>query len=181
MKKLSLFGLIGALALPLVVSARPAGAAEVKVIARAAGDNDPFVWSWVDGADGKLSIDEKTAAQLHDMFAGAQYLFTDQNTILVGRLQGQELKPIVPPVVEVHNEAQTYFLAHVRSQDKTLFLDGTIIRFKDEPTKGFAQWNLLLITKSGATISSKIEQELTFAANNTNPDPEPSPSPFPLQ
>jgi hypothetical protein len=181
MKRLSLFGLIGALALPLVASARPAAAAEVKVVARASGDNDPFVWSWVDGADGKLTIDDKIAAQFHDVFAGVQYLFTSQNTILLGRLQGQELKPIVPTVYEVHNEAQTYYLTHVRSQDKTLFLDGTIIRFKDEPTKGYAQWNLLLITKSGSTISSMIEQELTFAANATNPEPDPGPGPLPLQ
>ena len=169
MKKLSLFGLVCALALPLVTSARPAAAAELKVVARATGDNDPFVFTWVDGADGKLRTDAQAAGVSHAAFAGAQYLFTDQGTIIIGRIQGQDLKLVVPPINEAHNEAGTFFVTHVRSGDKTLFLDGTINRYRDDPTQGFAQFNLLMVAKDGTTISTLIQQDLTFPASNTTP------------
>jgi hypothetical protein len=105
----------------------------------------------------------------HAAFAGAQYLFTDQGSIIIGRLQGQELKLVVPPIAEMHNEAQTFYVTHVRSGDKTLFLDGTIRRYQDDPSQGFAQFNLLMVAKDGTTISTLIQQDLTFPANNTSP------------
>jgi hypothetical protein len=170
MKKLSLFTLICALALPLVASVRPAAAAEVKVVASATGDNDPFVFTWIDSADGKLSVSAQASGVSHAAFAGAQYLFTEQGSIIIGRLQGQDLKMVVPMIAEAHNETGTFYVAHLRTPDKTLFVDGTIRRYEDDPAHGFAQFNLLMVAKDGSTISTLIQQDLTFAGNNPGPN-----------
>jgi len=178
MKHLSLLGLAMAFPLPLVAAPRPAAAASVTAVAQAVGESDPFVFTWVDGTDGKLSINDQVASQIHDMFAGAQYLVTDKGQLIVGQLQGQELKAIVPPTAVVKNQANTFFISHIRSQDKTLFLDGTIDRFQSDPTKGYAQFNLTLVAKDGSTISTLVQQLLTFPSSAPAPT-APAPNSFP--
>jgi hypothetical protein len=181
MKHLSLLGLAIAFALPVVVAPRPAAAAEtVTAVARAVGETDPFVFTWVDGADGKLSVNNQIAGQIHDMFAGAQYLVTDKGQLILGQVQGQELKAITPTSAVLKNQDGTFFISHVRSQDKTLFLDGTIDRFRSDMTKGYAQFNLTLVAKDGSTISTVVQQMLTFPSSAPAPNPSaPAPSPFP--
>src|SRR5262249_31204511 len=67
MKTLTLFGMILALALPLV-AARPAAADEPGIVAWATGDTDPFVVSWKDqGSSDYTQIGPNNAA--HSIFA----------------------------------------------------------------------------------------------------------------
>lgn len=183
MKHLSLLGLAMAFALPVVVAPRPAAAAEtVTAVARAVGEADPFVFTWVDGTDGKLSVNAQIAGQIHGMFAGAHYVVTDKGQLILGQLQGQELKTIAPTSAVAKNQDSTFFISHVRSQDKTLFLDGTIDQFRGDPTRGYAQFNLTLVAKDGSTISTVVQQALTFPGSAPAPTPPaPAPSPFPQQ
>lgn len=182
MKHLRVLGLAMAFALPVVVAPRPAAAASVNAVVQAVGESDPFVFSWVDGTDGKLSVNNQIASQIHDMFANARYLVTDQGQLILGQLQGQELKTIVPPTAVAKNQANTFFISHIRSQDKTLFLDGTIDRFTSDPTKGFAQFNLTLVAKDGSTISTLVQQMLAFPSSTPAPQQDPpAPLPFPGQ
>src|SRR5688500_14520199 len=123
MKHLSLLGLAIAFALPVFAAPRPAAAAEtVTAVARAVGEADPFVFTWVDGTDGKLSVDQQFAGQIHGMFAGAQYIVTDKGQLILAQLQGQELKTIAPTQAVAKNQDGTFFISHVRAPDKTLFL-----------------------------------------------------------
>lgn len=179
MKHLSLLALALAAALPVVVAPRPAAAAEtVTAVAQAVGDADPFVFTWVDGTDGKLSVDQQVAGQLHGMFANARYVVTDKGQLILGQLQGQELKTIAPTSAVAKNQDGTFFISHVRAQDKTLFLDGTIDRYRNDPSKGFAQFNLTLVAKDGSTLSTVIQQSLTFAGSSPAPN-SPAPNSFP--
>ena len=184
MKHLSILGLAIAFALPIVVAPRPAAADTLNAVAQAVGESDPFVFTWVDGTDGKLSINDQISGQIHGMFAGARYIVTDKGQLILGQLQGQELKTILPPTAVAKNQANTFFISHIRSQDKTLFLDGTIDRFQSDPTKGYAQFNLTLVAKDGSTISTLVQQMLTFPGSAPAPQqdpPAPGPLPFPAQ
>ena len=158
------------LALPLGAAPRPAGAQqEVTVVLRAVGEQEPFVFSWTDDKDGKISVEDGWIDQVTAQFAGAQYLVTDQGQVILGHIEGNTLKPAFAPAVSASNETQTFFVVHLRSQDRTLFLDGTMGRFSSDPTKGFAQWTLLLLNSDGSSISSVIQQDLTFPSANTTP------------
>jgi hypothetical protein len=153
------------LALPLA-AARPAMAAEVKAIAQAVGDKDPFVLSWADTADGKVALDDEMGEIVYDLFAGAQYILTDDGQLLLGHLKGTDLTLFLPQAAQVHNEAKTYFIVHVRNKERTVFLDGRIARSTEDPTKGYAEFTLLLIDSQGESTSTHIEQELTFTNND---------------
>ncbi len=183
MKHLSLLALAMTFALPAALAPRPAAAADtVTAVAQAVGEADPFVFTWVDGVDGKLSVNQQIAGQLHGMFAGARYVVTDNGQLILGQLQGQELKTIAPTSAVAKNQEGTFFISHVRSQDKTLFMDGTIDRYRSDPSKGFAQFNLTLVAKDGSTISTVIQQLLTFSGGSPAPNsPASSPLPFPQQ
>src|SRR5687768_8610180 len=106
------------LALPLA-AARPAMAAEVKVVAQAVGDKDPFVISWADTVDGRSAIDDEMGEIVSALFAGAQYILTDNGQLLLGHLKGADLTLFMPQAAQVHNEAQTYFVVHVRNKERT--------------------------------------------------------------
>jgi hypothetical protein len=162
MKPLSLLGLAIALALPAVVAPRPAAAATVNAVARAIGEEDPFVFTWVDSSDGKLSVSQEIAGQIYDMVANAQYVITDNGQLLLAQLQGQELKTVVPPLTVAKNQENTFFITHMRSPDKTILVDGTIDRYKSDPSKGFAQFTLTLFARDGSSSTTLVQQLLTF-------------------
>ena len=168
-KQMPLMGLALALSLPLLAAARPSAAAGVNAIAQAVGDNDPLTISWADSADGKISLDDNMSAQVHGLFAGAQYILTDDGRLLLGHLKGSDLTLIVPQAAQIHNDKNTFFVTHVRSQDRALFLDGSITRFSDQPNKGYAEFTLLLVGKQGDTVSTHIEQDLVFADAGPSP------------
>jgi hypothetical protein len=180
MKHLSMLGLAIAFALPIVVTPRPAAADTINAVAQAVGEQDPFVFTWVDGTDGKLSTNNQIAAQIHDMFAGVRYIVTDKGQLILGQLQGQELKAIVPVTAVAKNQENTFFISHIRTADKGIFVDGTIDRFKSDPTKGYAQFNILLVAKDGSTVSTLVEQALTFPGSAPAPGPAPGPGPLPF-
>jgi hypothetical protein len=167
-KKVLLSGAVLALALPLLSAPMRASAANVNVIAQAAGDPDPFTISWTDSADGSVSIDDKMASQIHDLFAGVQYLFTDNNQLLLGQAKGSDLSLILPAANQIHNSKNTDFIVHLRSKDGKMFLDGEVLRFTDNPAKGYAQFTLLLLDSSGASASTLIEQSLAFPTGTSS-------------
>jgi hypothetical protein len=167
-KNLSLAGAVFALALPLLSAPLRASAANVNVIAQAAGDPDPFTLSWVDSADGKVGLDDKMAGQIHDIFAGVQYIFTDNNQLLLGQAKGSDLSLILPAANQIHNSKNTDFVVHLRSKDGKIFLDGEVLRFTDNPAKGYAQFTLLLLDSSGASASTLVEQPLAFPTGTSS-------------
>jgi hypothetical protein len=169
MKHYPLMGLALALTMPLLCATRPAAAAEIKAIAQAVGSNDPLTISWADSADGKLTLDDDLSALTNDMFSGAQYILTEDGQLLLGHLNGNSLDLIVPAAAQIHNDKNDFFIVHVRSADRNLFLDGSITRYSDDPTKGYAEFTLLLIGKQGGTVSTHIEQSLTFPAAGSSP------------
>jgi hypothetical protein len=179
MKKLSLFGLAVALALPLLAAVRPAAAAnQVTAVAQAAGEKDPFTLSWLDDAQGKTTkTDQTTSQKIHDAFAGVQYIVTDQNQLIVGQASGSSLQPLLPPVnaLDVTN-GKGYYVVHLRTQ--SIFLDGTVYHYADDPTKGIARLTLVLIDQQGNSASTYIEQQLTWAGSSPNPGTPPSTNPF---
>src|SRR5258708_7574176 len=178
MKKLALFALPLAAALPLV-AARPAhAAASANVVAQAVGDKDPFALSWLDDAKGNTKIDPTMSGKIHDAFANVQYLITDQGDLLIGQMSGSTLTPVLPAghAVDALN-GKGYYIVHMRSQ--TTFLDGTVIRFGDQPDQGLARLTLTLQDGKGNSASTYIEQALTWASAQPSPGPTPpTPNPF---
>jgi hypothetical protein len=170
------WGIAAVFVLPLLV-ARPAVAAEVNVVLRAVGEDDPFVISWVDTKDGKVDLDDTVADQISDLVAGVQYLFTDTGQLLLADGPANDLKTVFPALNEAHNEARTFTSAHLRTPDRSMFLDGTIERSSSDPTRGFAQWTLTLISADGGSASSTIQQNLAFPAATPAPNPTPTPTP----
>jgi len=170
MKIVSMLGAAFALALPLLSASRPAAAADVKAIAVAVGDSDPFAMSWVDTADGKLDLDDSMAGQIHDLFAGVQYILTDSGQLLLAQGSGSNVNLIVPAANQVHNSKNTDFVVHVRSKDARLFLDGEIVRYSSDPSKGFASFTLLLLDGKGGSVSTLIDQDLSFASSTGSVD-----------
>jgi hypothetical protein len=165
------------LVLPLAAAPRPARAVEVTVVLRAVGEEAPFVFSWIDDKDGKISVDPGVDEQIQALFAGAQYLVTDQNRVILAHGEGNEVEQVFAPAVAANNTEKTFFVVHLRSGDRTLFLDGTMERFNSDPKKGLAQWNLLLVGNDGSTISSVIQQDLAFPSATTSPTPPSSDRP----
>jgi hypothetical protein len=149
------------LALPLAV-ARPAMAAEVNTIAQAAGDKDPFVISFADAADGTITLNDDMAEILYSVFAGAQYILTDDGRLLLGHLQGNNLALIAPVAAQISFNENRYFVVHARTKDGKQFLDGRIWRSKENPKAGYAEFTFLQIGPNGVSISTHIEQDLTF-------------------
>jgi hypothetical protein len=168
MKQLSMLSVAMTLALPLLCGARPATAADLKVIAQAVGENDPLTVSWLDNADGSLVISDLLSGVIHDLFAGIQYVLTEDGQLLLRRLKGNEVSLILPAAAQVHNQKKTLFLIHMRSKDRTRFLDGSVNRFESNPSKGYAEFTLLEVLENGITASTHIEQDLVFA--NSGPD-----------
>jgi hypothetical protein len=172
MKHLTLLSLAMALALPMVVAPRPAAAAEtVNAVAQAVGEQDPFVFTWVDGADGQLRVNPEIAQQFHGLFANARYLVLDNGQLVIGQLQGQELKTIAPTLAVAKSEDNMFFIAHYRSQDQKFALDGTIDRYRNDPSRGYAQFNLTVVTQDGSTATTLIQQNLTFPGSSPAPTP----------
>jgi hypothetical protein len=164
------------LALPLGAAPRPAGAQEVTVVLRAVGEQEPFVFSWIDDKEGKTTVEDGVIDQVTALFAGAQYLVTDQGRVILAHGEGNMVEQVFAPAASASNDTQTFFVVHLRSADRTLFLDGTMERFQNDPTKGFAQWTLLLLSNDGSSISSVIQQDLTFPSATT-PLPAPGGTP----
>lgn len=170
MKHLTLLGLAMALVLPAVAAPRPAAAEEtVTAIAHAVGEQDPFVFTWVDAADGELRVNPDIARQFHGLFANARYLVLNNGQLVIGQLQGQELKTIAPTLTVARNPNNTFFIAHYRSPDKKMALDGTITRY--DASRGFAQFNLTVTTQDGSVATTLIQQNLTFPSGNSTPTP----------
>jgi hypothetical protein len=153
------------LALPLA-AARPAMAADANTIAQAAGDKDPWIVSFADAPDGTISLSDEMAEFAYDLFAGADYILTDNGQLLLGHLKGNEFTLILPRAAQKSYNSNNYFVAHARSEDRTLFLDGRIYRSKDDPKQGYAEFTLLVIGKDGYTFSTHIEQDLTFTVKD---------------
>jgi hypothetical protein len=159
--------LIAAVAVPLLFLPLPAAAEEVTVTVRAVGHEDPFVFSWLEDAEGKLSFDSAVEEQIYDLFSGVHILFTDQNRLILAHPKGNELQQVFSTMHERHTEDGTFAVVHMRSQDRTLFINGTVERFSSDPKRGFAQWNVLMIGAEGNSISTIIQQSLTFPTSST--------------
>src|SRR3954454_21438043 len=154
MKKLALFGMTLALALPFV-TARPAAAAatQVKVIAQATGDKDPFTLTWIDDAKGNTKIDDQLSGMTHDTFAGLQFIFTDSQQLVLGKVSGGNLRTVLQPAYAVDvNDGKGYYVIHMRSQGMSL--DGVVYRFSDQPDQGLARLTLILLDSKGNSAST---------------------------
>jgi hypothetical protein len=91
MRTLSMLGAAFALALPLLGASRPAAATDVKPIAQAVGNKDPFVITWEDTADGKLDFADDVRGVIHDLFASVQYVLTDSGQLLLVQKDGSKV------------------------------------------------------------------------------------------
>ena len=160
---LALAALSLTLALPLLAPARPAAAAQITVVAQATGDKDPFVLCFAEDAQGKSGLDKTMAQKLHDSFANAQYLLTDQGQLLIGQGNGQNLQLVVPPALAAGFNKNSSFVVHARSADSKTFVDGVVFQFSDDPTQGLANLTVTLQDGKGNSRSAHIEQSLTWA------------------
>jgi hypothetical protein len=181
MKQLSMLSVAMTFALPLLWGAPPAAAAELKVIAQAVGENDPLIISWVDTADGKLRIDDQLSGLTHVAFAGIQYILTEDGRLLLGRVKGDTLEQTMPTAAQIHNQKNTLFIVHVRSKDRTFFLDGSVNRFQSDPSKGYAELTVLMVAPNGDTVSTHIEQDLVFAQPGPDLDVKSGGPPVPTE
>jgi hypothetical protein len=176
------------LAMPLLSLAPPGHAAppapaaqpssqpttQPKVLKQAVGESDPFVITFVDSADGKLSTDSKFASQIHDLFADTAWLFLDDGSLVIGQKNGDKLDSLFNPAM-LNNDKNTYFLFHLRT-NAGLFLDGTVNVSSKDPTQAFAEMTLLMMGDKGASATSHIEQVLTVQGQ---PAPQTQPSGLP--
>ncbi len=182
MKTLSLFALSLSLSLPLLAAVRPAAAAgtqQVTAVAQAAGEKDPFTLSWLDDAQGKTTkTDQTTSKKIHDIFAGLQYIITDQNQLILGQASGSNLQVVLAANALDVSSGKGYYVIHMRGQG--IFLDGTVYRFGDDPSSGIARLTLVLVDAQGNSASTYIEQWLTWATNKPAPSSNPSSNPFGL-
>jgi hypothetical protein len=178
MKKLVLFALTLAAALPFA-SARPAAAAtQENVIAQATGDKQPFALAWADDAQGTTTkVDSQMSQKIAAAFAGATYLITDQHHLLIGQMSGSNLQQVLPAsaALDVSN-GKGYYVVHLKAAG--LYLDGIVVQFSDDPTKGLAVLDLVLINQQGLSESTHIEQSLSWASSQPSPGPSPAPNPF---
>lgn len=172
-------------ALPLA-ALRPAAAAtpdtssaspQPNIVAQATGAKDPFVLSFLDDANNNVKTDDPQAQKIHDAFANIQYLVTDQNRLLIGQLSGQNFSALLPAGIALDvNNGKGYYIVHLRNN--LTFLDGTIIRFSDQPNQGFARLVLTLQDGKGNSASNYIEQPLVWAGNQPNSTPSTPSNPF---
>jgi hypothetical protein len=159
-------GLALALALPLLTVARPGLAAETPtIVASAQGHAEPFVFAWVDGNDGSVKIDSKLAEQVKNTFAQIRWVFLSNNRLVLGHLKGDTLETVFSPV-QVSNSAGTYFLYHQRSSDGKTILNGSAVRYSDDPSRGYAEFTLVLLQDGGTADTVHVEQTLAFAGSS---------------
>src|SRR5260370_26240367 len=178
MKKLALFALTLALSLPLFAGARPAAAAQVTAVAQATGSKDPFALTWDDDTKGNTKTDDAASKKMHDLFAGLQYIITDQQTLILAQVSGSNLQQLLPPIAALDANGKGYYIVHLRAQN--VFVDGTVYHFSDDPSKGLARLTLVLLDSQGNSASTYIEQDLAWAGSNPSPASNPSPNPFGL-
>jgi hypothetical protein len=169
MKTVSMLGAAFALALPLLGASRPAAATDVKPIAQAVGEKDPYVITWEDTADGKLDFADDLRAVIHDLFASVQYVLTDSGQLLLVQTDGSKQIQILPAAYQIHNDKMTDFIVHLRTQDGQ-FLDGEIVRYHDDPSKGYANFTWLILLKNGGSLSTLIDQSLDFSSSTGGVD-----------
>src|SRR5689334_24648318 len=132
MKALALIGMTLAMALPLV-AARPAAADEPGMVAWATGDKDPFVVNWEDqGNSDYTKVGPNNA--VHSIFAGVQYVFTDDGRLTLGKFDGPvNFQQILPPVHAIDvSDGKGYYVVHFRAEIG-MSLDGVVYRYSDQP------------------------------------------------
>jgi hypothetical protein len=177
MKRLSLFALALSLSLPLLAGRPAAAAQQVTAVAQAAGEKDPFTLSWLDDAQGKTTkTDQATSQKIHDIFSGLQYIITDQNQLILGQANGNNLQVLLAANALDVSQGKGYYVVHLRGQG--MFLDGTVYRFSDNPNAGIARLTLVLVDGQGNSASTYIEQGLTWAGSNPAPSSNPNTNPL---
>src|SRR2546423_1240981 len=90
--------------------AAPPPAAPPQTVRLGIADKDPFVFTWLDGADGSVHTDTATATQVHDLFANTAWIFLDDGRLIIGKGQALDnLKEIVT-LHYAHNDKLTFYL-----------------------------------------------------------------------
>jgi hypothetical protein len=172
MKKLALFGMTLALALPLVAARAAEAAEQPKIVAQAAGEKDPYTLCWTDDANG-TGINDKVAAAVHDIFANMQYLFYDNSQLVLAKVSDGKLQAAMPVAWAVDvSDGKGYYVVHLRKNGVSL--DGTIYRFSSQPDQWYARLTWIIPDAKGNVVSTYIEQNLTFAGTQPSPAPQPN-------
>ncbi len=167
MKKLALFGLALTAAVPLLnTSPAAAAATQENVVAQAVGDAQPGAIAWAVDAKGSKQIDSSTSQKVASLFAGATYLVTDQGHLLIGQMNRSQLQPIFRQAIDALDVSGNQGLYYgVNLSTAGTFLNGAIMRDQQDPTKGFAIMDLVLVNPQGAAENIHVEQSLTWVNN----------------
>jgi hypothetical protein len=161
MRGLLSWGMVFGVALTLLGSS-PAvrAAAQPQTLRLGIADNDPFVFTWVDGTDGSVSIDDKTAAKVHDLFANTVWLFLDDGRLIVAK--GQSLNDLMEIVTlqHRHNDKLTFYLAHWRSKDGAQPIDLSVNVSGQDPKQAFVEMTFVDRQPDGSSMTHHVELSL---------------------
>ena len=171
MRRCLLLGLGATLALHVLIASSPAQAAPLppqptqppqpKQLRLGTADKDPFVFTWVDGADGAVATDAKTAANVHDLFAKTVWVFLDDGSLIVAQGTSLDNLKAIVTLHQAHSSDLTFFLIHWRSKDGAQSMDGSVNVSSQDAKKAFVEMTFVDRQKDGSSFSNHIETALT--------------------
>jgi hypothetical protein len=154
--------LFGCAALLLCVSLRGDAAPAPQRLAVAVTTPNIAALTWVDQADGSSTLDFNQALAIEDVFRTTTWEFFDNDQIFVSHPQNGKLETFLR-FDDLSVPDHSYFFFHERTKDGT-GLDGYVLRSADDPTKGFAYFDVQMTGDQGTSSSTFVAIDLTFAA-----------------
>jgi hypothetical protein len=134
-----------------------------QVVLRGQAATNPFVWVWVDGADRSTSYSAEASKRFQADVAGSEWRFAEDASDPERPVRVLQIGKNGQPFLQVgylSNEARTFFLVHGRSGGT--IVDGTVVRYSDDPSKGYGQILITNYADDGSASTTRIETALAF-------------------
>lgn len=149
-------------ALSLVTASAPAAHAQTgdQVVLAGRADADPWVIAFTD-TGGRSQINEPFGKSVQQSMAGSDWSITANGVLTISKEGKQVLQ-----IPCLGNEAKTWFLVHGRNG--AAGVEGTVVRFRDEPAKGFAILWINQPSQDGKSVyTAYVEVDLTYPTTGT--------------
>jgi hypothetical protein len=156
-KSLASLAAFAATALSLTLLSAPAARAQGgdQVIMTARADAKPFALAFVDSG-GQSQVSEQLSKAMETQIAGSEWTLTSNGQLTISK-DGKALYT----ARFLTNSQRTYFVVHTRTAQGSV--DGTIWKYRDEPTKGAAELIVTMLSQDGkSTATFLISTELAI-------------------
>jgi len=152
---------LAACAFALTTISAPAYAqGQDQVILTARADTEPWVIALTD-AGGRTEANQQAAQSFRQAVSGSDWQISASGGLTISKGNQRVLQ-----VPVYGSEDKTYFLIHYRNG--AAGVEGTLIRFRDEPTKGFANLWIHAPSQDGKSVTTiYTETLLEFPATRT--------------